>query len=118
MTKLHTIKPILKKLPSLIGSPPSDEAARSRDRDRTQVHRAWYKTAKWQALRWSVLVRDQFTCAMCKRLCAGKGEAVADHIIPHRGDEAMFWDADNLQCLCKSCHDGAKAKQERQQGFR
>nr|WP_254915489.1 HNH endonuclease [Haematobacter massiliensis] len=55
---------------------------------------------------------------MCKRLCAGKGEAVADHIIPHRGDEAMFWDADNLQCLCKSCHDGVKAKQERQQGFR
>lgn len=111
MPKLTTIKPKVAKLAPLM-------RAAYGNRDRTQVHRAWYKTAKWQALRWSVLVRDQFTCAMCKRLCAGKGEAVADHIIPHRGDEAMFWDADNLQCLCKSCHDGVKAKQERQQGFR
>jgi 5-methylcytosine-specific restriction protein A len=30
---------------------------------------------------------------------------VVDHIIPHRGDEKLFWDRDNWQALCKSCHD-------------
>jgi 5-methylcytosine-specific restriction endonuclease McrA len=38
---------------------------------------------------------------------------VADHIRPHRGEEAAFWDLGNLQCLCKACHDGEKQRIER-----
>lgn len=38
---------------------------------------------------------------------------VADHIRPHRGDPALFWWADGIQCLCKPCHDGAKQREER-----
>lgn len=34
-----------------------------------------------------------------------------DHIIPHRGDTALFWDENNLQTLCKSCHS-AKTSHE------
>ena len=30
---------------------------------------------------------------------------VVDHIIPHRGDQKLFWDQNNWQALCKSCHD-------------
>ena len=30
---------------------------------------------------------------------------VVDHIVPHRGDARLFWDEDNWQPLCKSCHD-------------
>ena len=30
---------------------------------------------------------------------------VVDHIIPHRGDDALFWDQSNWQALCKKCHD-------------
>jgi 5-methylcytosine-specific restriction protein A len=30
---------------------------------------------------------------------------VVDHIVPHRGDERLAFDRDNLQGLCKSCHD-------------
>ncbi|PSJ19969.1 HNH endonuclease, partial [Halomonas sp. ND22Bw] len=30
----------------------------------------------------------------------------------HRGDEALFWDFDNLQCLCGACHSGAKQREE------
>jgi 5-methylcytosine-specific restriction protein A len=30
---------------------------------------------------------------------------VVDHIQPHRGNWARFIDRDNLQSLCKSCHD-------------
>ena len=27
-----------------------------------------------------------------------------DHIVPHRGDPALFWDEENWQALCHSCH--------------
>ncbi len=27
-----------------------------------------------------------------------------DHIIPHRGDKLLFWNVDNWQALCHSCH--------------
>jgi len=60
-----------------------------------------------------VLVRDMFTCARCKRIIIGKGQAVADHIVPHRGNERMFWDERNLQCLCAECHDSAKQAEDK-----
>ena len=27
-----------------------------------------------------------------------------DHVTPHRGDPALFWDVANWQSLCRSCH--------------
>ena len=30
---------------------------------------------------------------------------VVDHVVPHRGDMALFWDRSNWQTLCKACHD-------------
>ena len=69
--------------------------------------------ARWQKLRWSVLVRDLFACQMCKCVEADTSKLVADHRTPHRGDEALFWDASNLQCLCKDCHDRLKQAEER-----
>jgi 5-methylcytosine-specific restriction protein A len=26
-----------------------------------------------------------------------------DHVVPHRGDAALFWDQDNWQSLCAQC---------------
>lgn len=91
------------------------ERERSRERDGTQPWRAWYKTARWQRLRWSVLVRDLFTCQMtgCGRVEPDTSKLVADHVEPHRGDEALFWKQDNLRCLCKRCHDSLKQSEER-----
>ena len=47
---------------------------------------------------------------------ADSSQLVADHIRPHRGDEALFWDPANLQCLRKWCHDRAKQAAERRAG--
>lgn len=30
---------------------------------------------------------------------------VVDHIVPHRGDRALFWDRKNWQPLCETCHN-------------
>lgn len=79
--------------------------------------KAWYKTARWQALRRLVIARDGATCRRCQRVCFGRypddSSPVVDHIRPHRGDAALFWDEANLQLLCKSpCHDQAKQAEE------
>lgn len=38
---------------------------------------------------------------------------VVDHVIPHEGDEVLFWDESNWQSLCKTCHDSAKQTLEK-----
>jgi 5-methylcytosine-specific restriction endonuclease McrA len=77
------------------------------------AHKQWYKTSRWQRLRWSVLVAAGFTCSMCGKLEGNTRQLVADHDPPHRGDEAAFWDPARLKCLCKPCHDGDKQALER-----
>lgn len=68
-----------------------------------------YRTYRWQKLRERVLLRDMYQCRMCGRIQIGKGETIIDHIKPHRGDLALFWDETNLQVLCKSpCHEQHK----------
>ncbi|MBN7758973.1 HNH endonuclease [Nitratireductor aquimarinus] len=78
-----------------------------------KAYRPWYSTARWQKLRWSILVRDRFTCRRCKRVEPNTSLLVADHIKEHKGDERLFWDRDNLQSLCKHCHDSAKQSFEK-----
>ena len=39
---------------------------------------------------------------------------LTDHIRPHKGDQRLFWDAENWQPLCRSCHDNEKQSIERQ----
>ncbi|MBM4072831.1 MAG: HNH endonuclease [Planctomycetes bacterium] len=45
--------------------------------------------------------------------CESNGQVVAaqvvDHIIPHRGDQVLFWDEGNWQPLCKTCHNRKSA---------
>lgn len=75
--------------------------------------RAWYKTQRWRRLRWDVLKRDLFTCQCCGRVEPDTSQLVADHIRPHRGDPALFWDPDNIQTLWKPHHDRDKQRAER-----
>ena len=73
----------------------------------------WYKTARWERLRQRVFLRDLYHCQCgCGRLEGDTSKLVADHKIPHRGDEQKFWDEDNIQTLYKPCHDRLKQKQE------
>ncbi len=37
---------------------------------------------------------------------------VVDHIVPHRGDKALFGDKSNWQPLCKPCHDRKTATED------
>lgn len=35
-----------------------------------------------------------------------------DHIVPHKGDMTLFWDALNWQALCKACHSRKTAAED------
>ena len=113
MARLTQLRGPLKPLAPRIGWLNDDKATASRARDRATPHRSWYKTQAWRRLRWQILTRDLFACQMCGRIETDTSKLVADHKRPHRGDEALFWDAANLWCLCESCHNGAKQREER-----
>ena len=55
-------------------------------------------------LRWHILKRDAFTCRICGVLHDDTARLEADHIVPHKGDASLFWDRDNLWCVCGDCH--------------
>ncbi|UFX41809.1 HNH endonuclease [Bradyrhizobium sp. 41S5] len=65
-------------------------------------------------LRLRIFVRDLYTCQRkgCGRAEPNTSLLVCDHVIPHRGDERLFWDETNLQTLCKACHDRDKQREE------
>lgn len=37
---------------------------------------------------------------------------VVDHIVPHRGNRALFWDRSNWQSMAKPCHDKKTATED------
>lgn len=69
-----------------------------------------YDTARWKRIRRQVFTRDKGQCRMCGViLTSGRASdraAVADHIEPHRGQVALFFDQSNVWAICKQCHDG------------
>lgn len=74
-------------------------------------YRHLYDSALWKRMRRLQLIEHPL-CAYCARLGAVTAATVADHIKPHRGDIALFYDSDNLQSLCKPCHDRIKQIEE------
>ena len=66
---------------------------------------------RWQQARIRFLEQHPL-CVMCD----GRGQitaaTVVDHIDPHRGDQAKFWNVSNWQALCASCHSSIKQAQE------
>ena len=56
---------------------------------------------------------DHPLCVYCEQRGRLTPANVVDHVRPHRGDMALFWDVSNWQPLCKKCHDAAKAREER-----
>ena len=63
---------------------------------------------RWRAARGVFLSRHPL-CCMCEREGRIVTATVVDHVIPHRGDEVLFWDSANWQALCEAHHNGEKA---------
>lgn len=73
-------------------------APRPRDDRRASAQDRGYD-ARWQRFRLWFLAKHP-VCAHCSRPATD-----VDHITPHSGPrDPLFWDQDNLQPLCHSCH--------------
>lgn len=70
-----------------------------------------YNGRKWRKLRLQLLTAEPLcrSCTAQGRVTAAK---VADHIIPVRGG-GEFYDIENLQPLCDSCHAVKSAREGR-----
>lgn len=64
-----------------------------------------YNTKKWKDLRLIVLQKRGGLCEHCIQNNIIQSAIVVDHITPHRGLIELFYKEDNLQILCKQCHD-------------
>lgn len=68
-------------------------------------NREWEKESK-------AFLRLHPLCVECEREGKYMPAQVVDHIIPHRGNKALFWDKSNWQPLCKHHHDQKTARGE------
>lgn len=83
-------------------------------------------TAKWQRARRAFIAKrtaaaallgDVLRCEQTGVALIGINQApdspVVDHIVPDRGDLALFWDEDNWQIVSKEWHDRVKQSREK-----
>jgi len=76
---------------------------------RYRISSPLYNTNRWRKLRQQWLAHQPH-CRFCQNGTVGR---VVDHIVPHKGNEELFWNTNNLQTLCQPCHDRVKQKIER-----
>ena len=57
-----------------------------------------YNSQRWRETSKNFLKMNPYCCK------CGNRATVVDHIIPHRGNEDLFWNENNYQPLCDSCH--------------
>lgn len=82
------------------------EVRRGSARDRGYTSR-WDKAA-------TTFKRDNPLCLGCEAVDRVELAKVVDHIIPHKGDQTLFWDKGNWQSCCERHHDIVKQYLERQ----
>lgn len=76
---------------------------REQDRRRPSATQRGYDN-RWRKARELFLAR-RLWCTECEREGRLTPATVVDHIVPHKGDKALFWDMNNWQALCGQCHN-------------
>lgn len=88
------------------------------DHDRGSARSRGYD-GRWERARLGFL-RQHPLCAYCEAGAFGRKRVTAatlvDHIVPHKGDRALFWFAAWWAASCAPCHSGPKQAAERQGG--
>lgn len=79
---------------------------------RPNAYQRGYVDSKHFAWRQAVLLRDNWQCRACGRVCGKKREAHADHITPVSERPDLRYELTNGQCLCVSCHSRKTATEK------
>lgn len=96
----------------------SDTYCEQHKKERQTMQNAYRKTAhergytsKWSKASKGYLLINPW-CTECLKLGRYEAATETDHIIPHKGDMKLFWDKNNWQGLCHSCHSKKTAKED------
>ena len=73
----------------------------------------FYSSQQWFKLRRKALRRDQHKCRMCGSPVHGKKTAHVDHIKKRKQHPELALRLDNLQTLCRHCHNSTKQYHEK-----
>ncbi|MDR9857860.1 HNH endonuclease [Paenibacillus sp. VCA1] len=87
-----------------------NEHRRAVDRSRGTAAERGYD-GKWRKARAEYL-RNHPLCKHCQDNNKLTEATRVDHIIPHKGNRQLFWDRNNWQPLCESCHNRKTAKED------
>ena len=68
-------------------------------------------TKRWSRAR-RVFLNEHPLCKLCHDAGILRPATVVDHIIPHKGDMALFWNRDNWMALCATCHNKKTATED------
>jgi 5-methylcytosine-specific restriction protein A len=93
------------------GSASAAQVKRELDRHRPSAARRGYGR-RWRKARAAFLAQHPL-CAACRVQGRVVAATVVDHIVPHRGDQKLFWDETNWAPACKPCHDAKTAREGR-----
>ena len=66
---------------------------------------------KWRNAKAKYLAAYPLCNACASRRIRTKADTV-DHIVPHKGDEKLFWSRSNWQALCRACHNSKTASKD------
>lgn len=83
---------------------------------RSPEAKAWkhlYDTSRWRYRIVPAHLHIEPLCRICMKSNRITEARVIDHIVPHKGKHELFFNTDNLQSLCFSCHNSIKQSEER-----
>lgn len=105
--ELMPIKPPIFRMPYK----PGNRAKEMLEVTRPNAYQRGYGR-RWSRLRSMFLAQHPLCMAILSdgRACARAASEV-DHKERHQGDQQLFWDWNNLQSLCHSCHSTKTAKE-------
>lgn len=86
--------------------PQRREQARAHDLRRGSARERGYDS-RWEKARAHWLKLHPL-CVCCAAQGVTHAAAVLDHVMPHKGDQALFWDSANWQGLCEWCDKNVK----------
>lgn len=92
-----------------------------RHRPAGQEYKHLYRDKRWHGphgVRLQALVRDLYTCQRCDCLLVTTNRhhpraAVVNHKVQHKGDPVLFFDVENCEAACKTCHDALIQREEK-----
>lgn len=67
--------------------------------------------SKWRKAR-LIFLQQHPLCDYCAKDGRTEPATVVNHIVPHKGDQVLFWDVSNWQATCRVHHDSTIAREE------